>query len=96
MVRGYNTRKRCAGLGRCGVGERVANGGEGFAGAAQVAREQSRWPHHQKGGGVKKTTASELTLITGIGRVPLTRSQVAMWRQRVNAGQRRDLRATVR
>jgi hypothetical protein len=51
---------------------------------------------HQKGGGVKKTTASELTLITGIGRVPLTRSQVAMWRQRVSAGQRRELRTTVR
>ena len=45
---------------------------------------------------MKKTTASELTLITGIGRVPLTRSQVAMWRQRVSAGQRRELRTTVR
>jgi hypothetical protein len=37
MVRRYNTRKRCDGSGRCGVGHRVANGGEGFAGAARVA-----------------------------------------------------------
>ncbi|MFN0028636.1 MAG: hypothetical protein ACKV2O_15865 [Acidimicrobiales bacterium] len=31
---------------------------------------------------MKKTTASELTLITGIGRVPLTRSQVATLQRR--------------
>lgn len=31
---------------------------------------------------MKKTTASELTLITGIGRVPLTRTQVATLQRR--------------
>ena len=34
---------------------------------------------------MKKTTASELTLITGIGRVPLTRTQVASWQRRTTA-----------
>lgn len=43
-----------------------------------------------KGGGVKKTTASDLTLITGVGRVPLTRSQVASWRQHLATTQRRE------
>jgi hypothetical protein len=39
---------------------------------------------------VKKTMASELTLITGLGRVPMTRSQVARWRRRVDGGPVRD------
>ena len=30
-----------------------------------------------------KTTASGLTLITDIGRVPVTRTQVTSWRRRV-------------
>ena len=36
-----------------------------------------------KEAGVTKTTASGLTLITDIGRVPVTRSQIASWRRRV-------------
>ncbi|MFN0091130.1 MAG: hypothetical protein ACKVWR_12820 [Acidimicrobiales bacterium] len=31
-----------------------------------------------------KTTASELTLVTGLGRVPVTRSQIAVWRKRID------------
>lgn len=34
---------------------------------------------------MKKTTASDLTLITGIGKVPLTRSQVATLQRRTAA-----------
>lgn len=47
-------------------------------------------PRHetQKGGSVKKTTASDLTLITGIGRVPLTRTQVASWQRRTTGESR--------
>jgi len=37
---------------------------------------------------VKKTTASDLTLITGIGRVPLTRNQVATLQRRTVAESR--------
>lgn len=37
---------------------------------------------------MKKTTASDLTLITGIGREPMTRSQVAAWRRRIVIDQR--------
>lgn len=37
---------------------------------------------------MQKTMASDLTLITGIGLVPMTRSEVAAWRRRLVINQR--------
>lgn len=56
---------------------------EVFEGTSPLGKTPGRNP---KGGSVKKTTASELTLITGIGRVPLTRTQVATLQRRTTKG----------
>ena len=56
--------------------------------ARLVGTAKGRTGIELKGGSVKKTTASELTLITGIGRVPLTRTQVASWQRRTTAESR--------
>lgn len=34
---------------------------------------------------MKKTMASNLTLVTGMGRVPVTRNQIAAWQRRIDA-----------
>ncbi len=53
--------------------------------ARPVGTAKGRTDIELKGGSVKKTTASDLTLITGIGRVQLTRTQVASWQRRTTA-----------
>ncbi|MDY7106837.1 MAG: hypothetical protein S0880_37160 [Actinomycetota bacterium] len=37
-----------------------------------------------------RTTSSNLTLVTGLGRVPVTRSQISRWRQRIERDHTRE------
>ena len=37
-----------------------------------------------------RTTASDLTLVIGVGKVPVTRDQIVLWRKRVQAHHQRS------